>query len=147
MSLRRAIASGVAAAFKGVGDIKVSIDYYSADVQDPLFNYDTRTGDKIQEWTVIPNVIAILVQANQSRLASDADWLIKPGDQVAIIQQRDLLSPMQSEDQMMIQTRRWRIVNYKADPAGATFIAQIRLTSAEPIMGQGSGSATTGPMN
>lgn len=144
MGLRAAIESGVSAAFAGVGDIKVSVVYYSASVRDPLYNYDTRAGDKVTKWAVVATVDAILVQARQSRLISDPDWLIKPGDQIAIIQQSSLGFPMQLEDQIEIVGKRWRIVNFKSDPAGATFIAQIRLTSAEPVMGLDAAGATTG---
>ena len=144
MGLRAAIESGVSAAFAGVGDIKVSVVYYSANVKDPLYNYDTRTGDKLTQWAVVAKIDVILVQARQSRLISDPDWLIKPGDQIAIIQQSSLGFAMQAEDKIEIVGKRWWIVNFKADPARATYIAQIRLTSAEPIMGQGENTATTG---
>ena len=147
MSLRAAVKSGVAAAFQAVGDIKVDVIYYSANVQDPLFDYDTETGDKIAQWAVVAAVPLILVQARQDRLLGDASWLIKPGDQVAIIEQSTLNLNMQLEDQIEINGRRWRIINFKSDPAAATYIAQIRLTSYEPVLAQGTGTATTGARN
>lgn len=147
MSLRGAIKSGVSAAFTAVGDIKTPVVYYSATVKDPLFNYDTKTGDKIAPWNVVLSLQAILVSATKSRLIGDTDWLIKPGDQVAILQQDDLGFAMQLEDKIEINGKRWGIINFKSDPAAATFIAQIRQVSAERLMGSGATSATTGPIN
>ena len=146
MSLRGAIQKGVAAAFVAVGDIKTSVIYYQS-IQSSNINqgYDPQTGDVNIRWNVITTVDAILTKNSSSRLISDQDWLVKPGDQFALIENAKLGFEANLEDQLEIKGKRWRVENAAIDPADGMWILQIRKVSAERILGTGPTNVMTGP--
>lgn len=141
MSMRATIRQAASAAFSAAGDIKLLADYWRQD--EGLNDYDAARGQRAVHWDVVQNIPVLFVQASQSRLISDVDWLVKPGDRVALIDQR-YLAESNVGDVMAAAGHRWRVENVKADPAAAIWKLQIRLTSYEPVQGTGTNRAITG---
>lgn len=118
MGLKAAIANGVAAAFKAIGDIVQSGTYRrSVSVYNPATGTNTVTNT---DYTV-PVVLTSFNNVEIDRV------VILAYDRKAIIQSKDLsLTPNISTDKMIVSGKTYNIIQVKQDPALATWTLQLR---------------------
>lgn len=121
MGLRSVIASAVASGVAALGDLRTSVGYYqpSANTYDPSTGATTRT-ETVQ---TIPD--AILTSYKQSDI--DGDRVLETDRKLIIQTSRLAAEPRKGEDQVDIAGTRWRVQDWKTDPAGATYTIQLRL--------------------
>ena len=145
MSLKGAIASGVAAAFDAIGDLKTDVVYYQQTQDNPSNRkFNPKTGYINIRWNIITSIQGLLTRTTQSRIISDESWTIKPGDQFLLIQANELNLEPSVGDECEIKNDRWRVENTAIDPALAMWIFQIRKTSYPKVQSAGSNTAISG---
>ena len=120
MGLRKAIASGAKAAMKAAGDIPVAAVFTNVTGTD----YNPSTGVNSETKDDYP-VSGLLYDYTAKEIA-DSGGRIKSTDQKFMLLQEDLPIAPSLISYATISAKKWNIEDYGQDPAGATWIFQLR---------------------
>lgn len=119
MGLRTTIDKAVGTAFKAAGDIPIAVTYNSITIG----AYNPATGTTSTTTASHP-VEAIRDDYKAYEIDGEA---IKPFDKRILIRQSKLPVTPKLTDTVVIDAVTWNVVNFEQDPAGATWILQLRM--------------------
>lgn len=120
MGLRSTIAAAVKSSFVAVGDIKTAMTF-RASSSPTTYNESTGIYARVDSDTTLD---AILTDFEQSEIDGIK---IEPTDRKVLIDAADLSNDPTIEDRIIIETKEFRIVNWKKDPSESLYTIQVRL--------------------
>lgn len=119
MGLRSTIDKAVGTAFKAAGDIPKTLTYHSITIG----AYNPATGTTS---TTTATHSVQYIRQDYSAIEIDGE-VVKPYDKRVILRQSTLPVTPKLTDTVVIDAVTWNVVNFEQDPAGATWVLQLRM--------------------